>query len=194
MRKWVFALVVVRNTRWVLLPLISLAGLLLHSLFQQQQHQKRNFLEFPSCSACGASLVAVLVPENKLVVLCRRSTREAPANSVITAEPSRSCRKQEVASNSCCLQLSSSSQASWFSLRQLSRSSSARPRPPAEDQMVSALLPQEDFLSLVPLLVGWQRRNPGRRSVSSHAFLLSTYPRVSFLLKKKQKKETSEYS
>lgn len=34
----------------------------MHSLFQQQQQQKRNFLEFPSCSACGASLVAVLVP------------------------------------------------------------------------------------------------------------------------------------
>lgn len=64
MRKWVFALVVVRTNSscWVLLPLISLAGLLLHSLFQQQQQQKRNFLEFPSCSACGASLVAVLVP------------------------------------------------------------------------------------------------------------------------------------
>lgn len=50
------------SSRWVLLPLILQAGLLLHSLFQQQQQQKRNFLEFPSCSACGASLAAVLVP------------------------------------------------------------------------------------------------------------------------------------
>lgn len=76
-------------------------------VFQLQKHQKKllRFLvvlcmRFFTCSrSCF---------ENKLLVLFHRRPHGALASSVVTVEPSRNGRKQEVGLNSCCFQLSSS--------------------------------------------------------------------------------------
>lgn len=91
-RKWVFALAAVRNSK-VFIPIApaEFSSLLFCKLGCR-------------CVRFISTATAFRPPVNNLVVPCRRSTRGALANSAVTVEPSRN-RKQEVARNSCCLQL-----------------------------------------------------------------------------------------
>lgn len=112
-RKWVFAPVAVRNTK-VIIPIVptEFSSLLFCKLgyccihfISTAKTTTKNFLEFLVPLSMRHFSRSRSCSENKLVVLFNRSPREALSNSLVTVEPSRNGRKQEVASDS---QLSSS--------------------------------------------------------------------------------------